>query len=85
MVQFSAGVWLLLVNKIFERASLDGVRAVLTIYFTDILSWSDDTAVTVYHAFTMLCYLMPIFGAIIADTWWGKYKWASLLLMNFGF
>ena len=50
------------------------ISAILVIYLTSSLHMSKDDATAVYHAFNMLCYFSPIFGAIIADSYWGKYK-----------
>lgn len=38
------------------------------------LDYDDDTATVIYHLFTTLVYFMCIFGAIIADSWLGKFK-----------
>ena len=46
------------------------------------MGWDNDTSTAVYHAFTVMAYFMPIFGAIIADQYWGKYKtivWLSVV------
>lgn len=48
--------------------------AVLVLYFKYFLRWDDDFATTIYHTFAALCYLMPILGAIVADSWLGKFK-----------
>ena len=48
--------------------------AVLVLYFTRFFKWDDDTATSIYHAFVALCYLTPILGAIVADSWLGKFK-----------
>jgi len=48
--------------------------AVLTLYFLYYLHWSEDTSTSVYHAFSSLCYFTPILGAVIADSWLGKFK-----------
>ncbi|XP_072242925.1 solute carrier family 15 member 1b [Leuresthes tenuis] len=50
------------------------MRAVLVLYFKYFLRWDDDLATTIYHTFVALCYLTPILGAIIADSWLGKFK-----------
>ncbi|XP_076602978.1 solute carrier family 15 member 1 [Chaetodon auriga] len=50
------------------------MRAVLVLYFTNFLNWDDDLATSIYHVFVALCYLTPILGAIVADSWLGKYK-----------
>lgn len=49
--------------------------AVLVLYFKYFLKWDDDFATTIYHTFVALCYLTPILGAIVADSWLGKFKW----------
>ncbi|XP_053483063.1 solute carrier family 15 member 1 isoform X2 [Ictalurus furcatus] len=48
--------------------------AVLVLYFRYFLRWDDDLATSIYHAFVALCYLTPILGAIVADSWLGKFK-----------
>ena len=39
-----------------------------------MLGFSEDLATIMYHAFTALCYFSPIFGAILADSFFGKYR-----------
>lgn len=34
----------------------------------------NDGATTIFHSFTMFAYFFPIFGAMIADSWLGKFK-----------
>uniref|UniRef100_A0A8C6THS8 Solute carrier family 15 member 1 n=1 Tax=Neogobius melanostomus TaxID=47308 RepID=A0A8C6THS8_9GOBI len=73
-------VWLphqyffIVVNEFCERFSYYGMRAVLVLYFTYFLNWDDDFATSIYHVFVALCYLTPILGAIVADSWLGKFK-----------
>ncbi|XP_062389872.1 solute carrier family 15 member 1 [Sardina pilchardus] len=50
------------------------MRAVLVLYFKYFLLWDDDLATSIYHVFVACCYLTPIFGAIVADSWLGKFK-----------
>ncbi|XP_020794777.1 solute carrier family 15 member 1-like [Boleophthalmus pectinirostris] len=50
------------------------MRAVLVLYFKYFLNWNDDFATSIYHVFVALCYLTPILGAIVADSWLGKFK-----------
>ncbi|KAJ0070273.1 hypothetical protein NL108_007607, partial [Boleophthalmus pectinirostris] len=47
---------------------------VLVLYFKYFLNWNDDFATSIYHVFVALCYLTPILGAIVADSWLGKFK-----------
>lgn len=48
--------------------------AILVIYLTQMLKMDDNTATAIYHAFNMLCYFSPLFGAMLADSLLGKYK-----------
>uniref|UniRef100_A0A672U7Q0 Solute carrier family 15 member 1 n=1 Tax=Strigops habroptila TaxID=2489341 RepID=A0A672U7Q0_STRHB len=57
-----------------ERFSYYGMRAVLVLYFKYFLQWDDNLSTAIYHTFVALCYLMPILGALIADSWLGKFK-----------
>ena len=47
--------------------------AVLVLFLTHQLDFNDDSATGLYHAFIMLCYLLPLMGAIISDSCLGKY------------
>lgn len=49
-------------------------EALLVLYFRNFLSWDDDLSTAIYHTFVALCYLTPILGALIADSWLGKFK-----------
>uniref|UniRef100_A0A8C8JFC2 Solute carrier family 15 member 2 n=1 Tax=Oncorhynchus tshawytscha TaxID=74940 RepID=A0A8C8JFC2_ONCTS len=57
-----------------ERFSYYGMKAVLTLYFINYLHWNQNLSTAVYHAFSSLCYFTPILGALIADSWLGKFK-----------
>ena len=48
--------------------------AVLSLFLNQVLGYSEDTATILYHAFTALCYFTPIFGAVLADSFFGKYR-----------
>lgn len=50
------------------------MRAVLVLYFTYFLQWDENLATVIYHTFVAICYLTPILGAIVADSWLGKFK-----------
>nr|XP_006137750.1 solute carrier family 15 member 2 isoform X2 [Pelodiscus sinensis] len=64
----------IVVNEFCERFSYYGMKAVLTLYFLNFLHWDENLSTTVYHAFSGLCYFTPVIGALIADTWLGKFK-----------
>uniref|UniRef100_A0A3Q1GHK5 Solute carrier family 15 member 1a n=1 Tax=Acanthochromis polyacanthus TaxID=80966 RepID=A0A3Q1GHK5_9TELE len=71
---YPISIFFIIVNEFCERFSYYGMRAVLVLYFTNFFHWDDDLATSVYHAFVALCYLTPILGATVADSWLGKYK-----------
>ncbi|XP_034642298.1 solute carrier family 15 member 2 isoform X1 [Trachemys scripta elegans] len=64
----------IVVNEFCERFSYYGMKAVLTLYFLNFLHWDENLSTTMYHAFSGLCYFTPVIGALIADTWLGKFK-----------
>ena len=43
-------------------------------FLHQVLKYSESTSTIMYHAFTALCYFTPIFGAILADSFFGKYR-----------
>lgn len=47
--------------------------ALLVLYLTTQLGFSAHSATIVYHTHGMLIFLMGIFGAIVADSWLGKF------------
>ncbi|XP_078258363.1 solute carrier family 15 member 1-like [Rhinoraja longicauda] len=71
---YPISIGFIVVNEFCERFSYYGMRAVLVIYFRYFLLWDEDLATAVYHGFVALCFLAPILGAIIADSWLGKFK-----------
>lgn len=48
--------------------------AILVLYLTRKLSYDDDTATVLYHVFTSLVYFFPLIGAIVADSWLGRFR-----------
>ncbi|XP_049341310.1 solute carrier family 15 member 1 [Astyanax mexicanus] len=71
---YPVSIFFIVVNEFCERFSYYGMRAVLVLYFRFFFRWDDDLATSIYHAFVALCYLTPILGAIVADSWLGKFK-----------
>ncbi|XP_071320717.1 solute carrier family 15 member 1b [Trachinotus anak] len=71
---YPISIFFIVVNEFCERFSYYGMRAVLVLYFKYFLRWDDDFATSIYHTFVALCYLTPILGAIVADSWLGKFK-----------
>ncbi|XP_060881266.1 peptide transporter family 2-like isoform X2 [Metopolophium dirhodum] len=57
-----------------ERFNYAGLRTILVLYLSTILNYTDDESTMIYHGFIFLSYFMPLFGAILADSYWGKFK-----------
>merc|ERR1711953_1278519 len=58
------------------------MKTVLALYLKQKLHFDEDYSTVIYHAFSGLCYTTPIFGAMLADQFFGKYRtifWISLI------
>ncbi|KAL8189975.1 UNVERIFIED_CONTAM: hypothetical protein K2H54_034195 [Gekko kuhli] len=71
---YPISIFFIVINEFCERFSYYGMRAVLVLYFKYFLHWTDDLSTAIYHTFVALCYLTPILGALIADSFLGKFK-----------
>lgn len=67
-------VFFIIACEFCERFSYYGLRTILVLYLRNVLGFSDSKSTILYHLFAALCYIMPIFGAICADSIWGKFK-----------
>lgn len=67
-------------NEAFERFAFYGVRALLIVYLTTALQYSNSTAVAVYSVFNAVCYLTPLLGSYLADACVGKF--VTILTFN---
>jgi proton-dependent oligopeptide transporter, POT family len=82
------GVPYIIGNEGAERFSFYGMKAILFVYLTQLLTsqgldgaMAERQATDVVHTFNAAVYALPMIGALIADRWWGKYKtilWLSL-------
>ncbi|XP_077997803.1 solute carrier family 15 member 2-like [Glandiceps talaboti] len=72
-VRYPKSIYFIVGNEFCERYSYYGMKAILVLYFTEILLLSPSTATTIYHTFSLLCYLTPIFGAMLSDGYLGKF------------
>lgn len=88
--KFPKGVPFIIGNELAERFSFYGMKGILVIFMTTYLlgaggeleTMNREEAMTVYHLFTMSAYFFPMFGALLADIFLGKYRtilWLSLL------
>eukprot|EP00042_Codosiga_hollandica_P043993 m.426273 g.426273 ORF g.426273 m.426273 type:complete len:776 (+) comp56687_c0_seq2:1172-3499(+) len=72
--QYPISVAFIVAQEFCERFSYYGMKTILAFYFTHYYMWSDNTAVVVYHLFNLFCYSMPLFGGILADSKFGKFR-----------
>lgn len=64
-------------NEQINYNSLMNFSAILSLYLAEKLRYSDNDSVVIYHVFIMFVYFFPIFGAMIADSWLGRFKWVE--------
>ncbi|XP_046443391.1 peptide transporter family 1-like isoform X5 [Daphnia pulex] len=72
--KYPVAVFFIVVNEFCERFSYYGMKTVLTLYLRDVLLYDENESTVWYHLFSMLCYFTPVFGAILADTYLGKFR-----------
>src|SRR5680860_54098 len=61
------GLYVLFFAELWERFSFYGMRALLVLYLTKELSFSDDRAYGIYGAYGALVYMTPVIGGLLAD------------------
>ncbi|XP_013115811.1 peptide transporter family 1 isoform X2 [Stomoxys calcitrans] len=71
---YPKSVFFIISNEFCERFNYYGMRTILVLYLSRQLDYSDDTATVIFHIFTMFVYFLCILGAIISDSWLGKFK-----------
>ena len=85
-----AGIPYIIGNETAERFSYYGMRAVLVTFMTKFLVdsagqanlMSEPEARSYYSLFLTSAYFFPLFGALLADIFWGKYRtilWLSIV------
>jgi proton-dependent oligopeptide transporter, POT family len=88
--QMPSGIPYIVGNEAAERFSFYGMRAILVVFMTKYLRdrtgalapMGENDADKWYHLFVASNYFFPIFGAILADALWGKYRtifWLSIV------
>lgn len=71
---YPKAVGFIVTNEFCERFSYYGMRTILSLYLRDKLGYTTDGATVIYHTFTMFAYFFPLIGAMIADSWLGKFR-----------
>jgi solute carrier family 15 (oligopeptide transporter), member 1 len=73
-------LWYIFGGEFAERCSYYGMRALLPLYLTSTLLYTDTEMSAFYPYFKAACYLLPIVGGIIADRFLGRY-WALAIFL----
>jgi len=68
------GFFFIFWGEFAERCCYYGMRAILFVYLTQILKYSDPDATSLYSYFKAACYLLPLLGGFLADRYFGKYN-----------
>jgi proton-dependent oligopeptide transporter, POT family len=76
------GIPYIIGNEAAERFSFYGMKTILVFFMTQYLMtkggnadhMSGEQATSWFHLFSSAVYFTPIFGALLADIFWGKYK-----------
>ncbi|KAI6173174.1 hypothetical protein M3Y98_01053900 [Aphelenchoides besseyi] len=71
---YPPSVYFILGNEFSERCCYHGLRTVLTLYLINEHGFSEPTAYLIYHAFLSLAFFSPVFGSILADNYFGRFK-----------
>ncbi|XP_020806791.1 peptide transporter family 1-like [Drosophila serrata] len=79
--RYPKAVAFIISNEFCERFNYYGMRTILVLYLTHKLGYNEETATVLFHTFTMLVYIFPLIGALIADGLLGKYKTILYLSM----
>lgn len=66
-------IWFFFWGEFAERSSYYGSRAILPLYLTSVLAFSDKDGASVYYWYKMAAYFLPLLGGIVADRWLGRY------------
>jgi amino acid/peptide:H+ symporter len=66
-------LWFFFGGEFAERSSYYGSRAILPLYLTSVLAFSDKDGASIYYWYKMAAYFLPLLGGIVADRWLGRY------------
>ena len=72
--RLNRSTWFLLMAELCERFSYYGIKAGLVLYLTQSLKMTDMRGKAWYHVFSSLSYFTGVVGAIMADSWLGKFR-----------
>lgn len=68
------GLYVLFATEMWERFNYYGMRAILILFMTKALLFSDAFSSNLYGSYTGLVYLTPLIGGYVADRFWGNKR-----------
>lgn len=68
------GIPFIIANEFAERFCYYGINAILAIYMTGTLHFGQARATSWQSLFKAGAYFFPLFGAVVSDVFWGKYR-----------
>ena len=66
-----------------KRFSYNGFRAVLVLYFSNYLGFSDSLSVSLFSYMSSLAYFSPLLGAVVSNSYLGQYR--TIILFGFAY
>lgn len=66
------GLYVLFATEMWERFNYYGMRAILVLFMTQALLFSQNFSSELYGSYTGLVYLTPLIGGFFADRYWGN-------------
>lgn len=66
------GLYVLFATEMWERFNYYGMRAILVLFTTQALLFSQQFSSELYGSYTGLVYLTPLIGGFFADRYWGN-------------
>ncbi|XP_075229609.1 solute carrier family 15 member 1-like [Lycorma delicatula] len=71
---YPKSIFLIMTTEFCERFLFCGLRTILSLYLRNILLFGECKATVIYHVFIMFCYFFPIIGAVLADSFFGRFR-----------
>ncbi|XP_066587274.1 peptide transporter family 1 [Prorops nasuta] len=84
-LKYPKSIFFIISNEFCERFSFYGMKTILVLYLKDHLMYTKDTSTVIYHAFSMFVYFFPLFGAMLADSMFGKFRTIFYLSIVYAF
>ncbi|XP_067640955.1 peptide transporter family 1-like isoform X2 [Eurosta solidaginis] len=69
---------LIIISNVFCNSySFYGMQSILVLYLSRQLGYNNDDATIIFHIFAMSAYFLCIMGAIVSDSWLGRFNTIS--------